>query len=138
VRRLEEVAARYGEAPALIGQSLGGTIAREAAKKRPDLVSEVVTIVSPIRFPVPTTLAPLAHCAAILWDRETLAEIARISEPPPVKLTAIVAPRDGLVDPRACIPDPALNVEVIFIEGRRTTMGSSPEVQRVVAAKLAR
>ncbi len=138
MRTLEKLAARHGESPALIGQSLGGTIAREAAKRRPDLVSEVLTIVSPIRLPVPTTLAPLAHCAAILWDRETQKTLAQISAPPPMKLTAIIAPHDGIVDPRACIPDPAPNVEVIFIDGQHTTMGSNPAVQRVVAAKLAR
>ena len=135
-RALEETASRYGEAPALIGQSLGGTIAREAAKRRPDLVSHVVTIVSPIRLPVPTTLAPLAQTLALVWDREVRGNIARLAEPPPVKLTAIIAPRDGLVDWRSCVPDPAPNVETVMVEGTHTTMGSNPAVQRIVAARL--
>jgi pimeloyl-ACP methyl ester carboxylesterase len=136
-RRLEEVAERYGVAPALIGQSLGGTIAREAAKRRPDLVSHVVTIVSPIRLPVPTTLAPLAQCAALVWDRSARTAMGQLADPPPMKLTAIVAQNDGLIDARSCIPDPAPNVEVIFVDGIHTAMGSNPIVQRIVAARLA-
>ena len=135
-RELEKIAAQCGAAPALLGQSLGGTIARETAKRRPDLVSHVVTIVSPIRLPVVTTLAPLAHVASALWDKETSAILHQISEPPPMRLTAIVAPRDGLVDYRCCLPDPAPNVEVILVEGTHTTMGSNPTVQRIVAERL--
>ncbi len=137
-RELEKIAAQCGTAPALLGQSLGGTIAREAAKQRPDLVSHVLTIVSPIRLPVPTTLAPLAQVAAVMWGKETRAMLHQISQPPPMRLTAIVAPRDGLVDYRACLPDPAPNVEVIFAEGTHTTMGSNPTVQRIVAERLSR
>lgn len=135
-RELEKISARYGFAPALVGQSLGGTIAREAAKRRPDLVSHVLTIVSPIRLPVPTTLAPLARIASLLWDRETRSLLHQISVPPPMRLTAIVAPRDGLVDYRSCLPDPAPNVEVILVDGTHTTMGANPTVQRIVADRL--
>jgi pimeloyl-ACP methyl ester carboxylesterase len=135
-RELEKIYARCGTAPALLGQSLGGTIAREAAKRRPDLVSQVLTIVSPIRLPVPTTLAPLAQFASIMWDGETRSLLHQISEPPPMRLTAIVAPRDGLVDYRSCLPGPAPNVEVILVEGTHTTMGSNPTVQRIVAERL--
>ena len=135
-RELEKIAEGCSTAPALLGQSLGGTIAREAAKRRPDLVSHVLTIVSPIRLPVQTTLAPLAHVASVLWDKETSAVLHQISVPPPMRLTAIVTPRDGLVDYRCCMPDPAPNVEVILVEGTHTTMGSNPTVQRIVAERL--
>ncbi len=135
-RELEKIAEGCSTAPALLGQSLGGTIAREAAKRRPDLISHVLTIVSPIRLPVQTTLAPLAHVASVLWDKETSAVLHQISVPPPMRLTAIVAPRDGLVDYRCCMPDPAPNVEVILVEGTHTTMGSNPTVQRIVAERL--
>jgi hypothetical protein len=135
-REMERLNAHYGKPLALIGQSLGGTIAREAAKRRPDLVEHVLTIVAPIRVPVITTLAPLADVMAHLWDRDARATIHQLSEPPPMRLTAIVAPRDGLVDYRSCLPDPAPNVEVIMIDGTHTTMGSNPTVQRIVAEKL--
>jgi pimeloyl-ACP methyl ester carboxylesterase len=136
-RRMEEIARKHGTAPALIGQSLGGTIAREFAKRRPDLVSHLVTIVAPIRAPVATPIAPLARFFALVWDEQARGSTAQLCEPPPVRLTAIVNPKDGLVDWRACTPDPAPNVEIVMVEGSHTTMGSNPEVQRIVAARLA-
>jgi pimeloyl-ACP methyl ester carboxylesterase len=136
-RKLSEIAEKHGAPGALIGQSLGGTIAREIAKRRPDLVSHVVTLVSPIRVPVPTPLAPLARFASLVWDEEARQVLSHISEPPDVPLTAIITPRDGLVDWRYCKPDPAPNVEVVVIDGAHSTMGSNPEAQRIVADRLA-
>jgi pimeloyl-ACP methyl ester carboxylesterase len=136
-RRLADVAERHGVAPALIGQSLGGTISRQVAKRRPDLVSHLVTLVSPIRTPVPTPIAPLAHCAAMVWEEDARHALDKLHEPPPVPLTAIVNPKDGLLDWRCCRPDPAPNVEIIEIAGSHTTMGSNPDVQRIVATRLA-
>ena len=136
-RRLCEIAERHGEAPALIGQSLGGTISREVAKRRPDLISHLITIVSPIRTPVPTPIAPLAQFAAWVWDDEAHAVLDRLAEAPQVPLTAILNPNDGLLDWRCCRPDPAPNVEVVIVPGAHTTMGSNPDVQRVVATRLA-
>jgi len=136
-RLIEESAAGQGRPIALVGVSLGGTIAREIAKRRPDCVGRVVTMVSPIKLPVASPLAPLAKFAALVWDGDVRQSIARIAEPPPVPLTAIINPKDGVVDWRACIPDPAPNVEIVTVEGHHMTMGSNPNVQRVVAARLA-
>jgi len=136
-RCLDEVAQIHGVAPALVGMSLGGTLGREFAKRRPDLVAHLVTIGSPIRAPVPTPLAPLARFFALVWDEEVRGGVARLCEPPPVPLTAIVNPLDGILDWRCCTPDPAPNVETLFIKGHHLTMGANPEVQRIVAARLA-
>ena len=46
-RRLEWMADTSGERVAIIGQSRGGIIARNLAKRRPDLVSGIVTLGSP-------------------------------------------------------------------------------------------
>ena len=137
-RLLEETADRHGEAVALVGISLGGVIAREMAKRYPGRVSRVVTLVSPIRLPVATPLAPLARFASLVWDDGARATFGQIAEPPPVPLTAIVNPKDGVVDWRACVPDPAPNVETVMVEGEHMTMGSNPQAQRIVAARLAR
>lgn len=137
-KRLADIADEHGEAPALIGQSLGGSISRHIASTRPDLVSHLITIVSPIRLPVATPLAPLARVASLVWDEIAHAAFDSIADAPPVKLTAIVSRRDGLVDWRSCVPDPAPNIELVYVDGAHTTMGSNPEVQRVVAERLAR
>ena len=136
-KKLAATAERYARPVALVGISLGGTIAREMAKRRPELVARVVTLVSPILLPVATPLAPLAQFAALVWDDEARDAFARIAEPPPVPLTAIVNPKDGVVDWRACVPDAAPNVETVMVEGAHMTMGSNPVAQRVVAARLA-
>lgn len=136
-RQLSEAAEKYGRPISLVGVSLGGTIAREIAKRRPDCVARVVTIASPIKLPVATPLAPLAKFASLVWDGDAREAIRRVAEPPPVPLTAIVNPTDGIVDWRACVPDPAPNIEVIAIAGTHMTMPSNPDVQRVVAARLA-
>src|SRR5262249_54795778 len=117
--------------------SLGGTLAREIAKRRPECVAHVVTIASPIKLPVATPLAPLARFASLVWDGDAREAIARVAEPPPVPLTAIVNPKDGIVDWLACVPEPAPNIEVVAIEGTHMTMASNPDVQRVVPARLA-
>src|SRR5215471_2535774 len=136
-RLIQDSAEKQGAPVALVGISLGGTIAREVAKRQPDCVSRIVTMVSPVKLPVATPLAPLAKFTALVWDGDARDAIARVSEPPPVPLTAIVNPKDGVVDWRACMPDPSPNVEVISIEGTHMTMGSNPNVQRIVAARLA-
>jgi hypothetical protein len=136
-RQLIETAEACGQRVSLVGISLGGTIAREIAKRRPDCVARVVTMVSPIRLPVATCLAPLAQIAALVWDDTSRDAMARIAEPPPVPLTAIVSPKDGVVDWRACVPDDAPNVEMVLVQAAHMTIASNPAAQRVVASRLA-
>lgn len=127
----------FGRPIALVGISLGGTLAREMAKLRPGHVARVVTLVSPIRLPVVTPLAPLAHAVSALWDADAHDQLARIAEPPPVPVTAIVSRNDGVVDWHACVPDAAPDVETLMVNGAHMTIGSNPEAQRIVAARLA-
>jgi hypothetical protein len=96
-----------------------------------------VALVSPVNLPVVTPLAPLVWLAAMLWDGDAEAALAQIGVAPPVLVTAIVSPVDGIVDRRACVPVPAPQVETVTIAGAHMTMGSNPEAQRVVAARLA-
>jgi len=136
-RLLVETADNYGAPIALVGISLGGTIAREIAKRRPGHVAHVVTLLSPIHLPVPTPLAPLARIASMVWADDSRERVREIAEPPPMPMTALVAPRDGIVDWRCCVPDAAPNVETVYVEGGHLTIGSNPQAQRIVAARLA-
>jgi pimeloyl-ACP methyl ester carboxylesterase len=121
----------------VVGISLGGTLAREAAKASADFIANLITVASPVNFPVATPLAPLVRAASLFWDADAKKRAASVAEPPPVPLTAIVSLSDGIVDWQACVPRPSTQADVIVLSGDHMTMGSNPEVLRVIAARLA-
>jgi len=136
--QIRALADETGQSVSLLGVSLGGTTARQAAKYCPDMIARVITLVSPIRVPVVTPLAPLAEAAALLWDAEEVRDLAAIAAPPPVPLTAIISREDGVIDWEASRPEPGEKVEVVEVGGAHMTICSNPEVQRIVADRLAR
>ncbi len=129
--------ARTASRVSLVGVSLGGTLAREVAKRCPDQVTRVITLCSPVNLPVATPLAPLAHLTSLFWDPQAHRALPSIAKPPPVPVTAIVTRRDGVVDWRACLPVEAGQLEIVMVEGAHMTMGSNPQAQRIIAARLA-
>jgi triacylglycerol lipase len=128
--RLESIAERRGGRVQIVGHSLGGMLARGLAVRRPDLISGVVTLGSPM-------LAPGAHHASLARSVDVLVRLSRagvpglMSEdcvagvcarqsfdesrqpiPPSVTFTAVYSRRDGIVDWRACVDPMAVSVEV--------------------------
>jgi triacylglycerol lipase len=128
--RLESIAERRGTRVQIVGHSLGGLQARGLAVRRPDLVSGVVTLGSPM-------LAPGAHHASLARSLDVLVRLSRVGVPglmsedcvagdcarqsfdesrrpipPTVAFTAIYSRRDGIVDWRACVDPMAVPVEV--------------------------
>jgi pimeloyl-ACP methyl ester carboxylesterase len=137
-RQVCDLAGETGRKVALVGVSLGGTTARQVAKCCPDRIARVITLVSPIRIPVVTPLAPLAQAAALLWDAEEVADLAAIAVAPPVPLTAIISRDDGIIDWEASRPEPSELVEVVEVAGSHMAICSNPQVQRIIADRLAR
>lgn len=103
---LERVAARIeqhgrGRPVVLVGWSLGGIIAREAAKFRPDLVDKVVTMGTPFSGDPHWTNAWRLYELVAGHKVDSPPIETRLAEKPPVPTLAIWSKRDGVIAP-AC------------------------------------
>ena len=149
--RLESIAIRRDTRVQIVGHSLGGMLARGVAVRRPDLVSNVVTLGSPM-------LAPGAHHSLLSTSVDMLVRLSRaglsglMSEdcvrgacarqsfdesqqpvPAGVGFTAVYSRRDGIVDWRACVDPLARAVEV---NACHLGMAVDPRVIDVVTTAL--
>jgi len=138
-RVAEQIAAlaqRHGEPLHLIGQSLGGVLARETARDRPDLVAQVITIGTPV------VGGPSYTRVAMAYPPSRLAEIRRrVAErdrtPIRVPITAVFSRRDGIVAWEACIDRVNPQVEHVEVGSSHLGMALDPTVWRLVADRLA-
>lgn len=128
--RLESIAQRRGSKVRIVGHSLGGMLARGVAARRPDLVSGLVTMGSPM-------LAPGAHHVSLSASVAMLVRLSRAGFPglmsedcvagacarqsfddgraplaDTIAFTSIYSRCDGIVDWRACIDPGAVPLEV--------------------------
>ncbi len=151
--RLESIVERRGRRVRIVGHSLGGMLARVIAVRRPDLVSGIVTMGSPV-------LAPAAHHPLLAGHLEFLLLLSRygvpqvmtqecvggdcaydsfsqlrLELPAEVGFTAIYSRRDGIVDWRACLDPAAHHVEV---PSSHIGMAFDPRTGDAVAAALLR
>ena len=122
----------------LVGWSLGGFIAREVARERPDLVEQVVTLGTPVVGGPRFTIFAGAYRRRG-YDLEAIqSEIERRNATPiRVPVTAIVARHDGIVSPEACV-DRSPGVDILEISTSHIGLLWSPAVYRAVARTLAR
>ncbi len=127
-----------GRPVSLVGWSLGGVVAREVARARPDLVRRVVT------YGTPVVGGPNHTVVAGAYSHEVRAEASRVtaelhaSRPITVPLTALYSRRDGIVSWRACLDRHSPDVEHVEVRSRHLGMGVDPDVWGVVASRLAR
>ncbi len=137
--RMDELAATSGEPLHLVGWSLGGYIAREAARERPDLVRSVVTLGSPVvGGPKYTTVAERYRRQGIDLDEIERIVDARYDRPLAVPVTAIFSRGDGVVAWEACIDRRSPGIEHVEVKTTHVGLGFCPEVYSVVAERLAR
>jgi alpha-beta hydrolase superfamily lysophospholipase len=136
--RLEALALERGRPVALVGWSLGGVVARELARLRPDLVARVVTLGAPVRGGVRhTAIGSLFRLRG--WN---LAELERLfaaasTVPIRVPVLAIWSRRDGIVDWRASIDDFTPGARNLEATSCHWGLGVDPEVWSAVADELA-
>ena len=119
----------------MIGWSLGGVLAREVARERSELVSQVIT------YGTPVVGGPLYTSVSGVYTAEERREIAqRVAErnrvPIEVPITAMYSKRDAIVAWRACIDDLNPDVTMIEITSTHIGMGLDPDVWQIVAERL--
>jgi triacylglycerol lipase len=150
---LERIAAQRGSRVQIVGHSLGGMIARGVAVRRPDLVSGIVTMGSPM-------LAPGAHHRLLTGGVTVLnrlsavgvpgvmsqdcvsgpcAEVSfhEVRQPLPagVAMTNVYSKRDGIVDWKACI-DP--EGDAVEVRASHIGLAVDPRVIKLVGDALMR
>jgi pimeloyl-ACP methyl ester carboxylesterase len=148
--RLESIAQRRGSRVRIVGHSLGGMLARGVAARRPDLVSGLVTMGSPMLAPgahhvsLSASVAMLVRlsragltgvmsedCVAGTCARQSF-EDGRAPLDDSVAFTAIYSKRDGIVDWRACIDPLATPLEV-----RASHLGMTVDPRAIAAVTQA-
>ena len=136
-RRLDALTERHGRKASLIGHSLGGAIARELAKKRPDAVRQLLTLASPIRLPTASPIEPLYRLLSRWHSQSSRGLYAALNEPAAVPTTAIYTRTDGIVAWQSCLEAEGPLRENIEIAGAHSTMARNPLAWHVIADRLA-
>jgi pimeloyl-ACP methyl ester carboxylesterase len=109
-RLVEQLSERTKRPVALVGQSLGGYIARELARDHPELVAQVVTFGTPMLRP-------------------------RSGRPLRCPVTVIASRADRIVPWRACV-DPSPDATNVEVRSTHLGMGIDPDVWLAVARRL--
>jgi pimeloyl-ACP methyl ester carboxylesterase len=149
--RLEELVQQQGQRAAIIGQSRGGHFAKVLARRRPDLVSGIVTLGSPQLDPLainPVVWAGVVavgalgtlgargafkrgclegDCCAEFWEDNAS------TLPRGVGYVSVYSRSDGVVNWRSCLDPGAEHVE---IRSSHCGMAVHPVAYRAIASAL--
>ncbi len=128
-----------GASVALIGWSLGGLIAREYAKARPDLVRNVITMGSPFSGDIArTTNVGRVYERVTGHAPENAPFAAGLSAKPPVPTVALWSRRDAVVAPKASRGYADEVDESVEMQCPHMGFSTCPDTIRTVAALLIR
>ncbi len=129
---------RPDEPITLIGWSLGGVIAREVARTRPDAVREVITLGTPVEGGPKYTIAAEKYAAKQGLDLDAfeshIHDVNRngIDQP----LTVIYSKTDGIVGWQAAIDRYNPQARHIHIPGSHVGLGTNPAVWLAIEKTL--
>ena len=137
-RQIEAITQAAGQKVSLVGWSLGGIMARDAARKNPQMVRQVISLGSPF------TADPRAAKAWRFFERVTAgktdsssARRARHAAPPPVPCTAIHSKTDGIVPWKNCLEQKAELTDNIEVCSSHWGLVVNPAVLCAIADRLA-
>jgi pimeloyl-ACP methyl ester carboxylesterase len=138
LKQLISLSRSTGQQLSIIGWSLGGYLAREAARDRPDLVRHVITLGTPVIGGPKYTAAARAY-RRHGFDVEALAAEVELRKQVRLRtpVTAIYSRADGIVAWEACIDRFAANVDHIEVTTSHLGFGFSADVYKVIAQQLA-
>ena len=138
ISRTESLYRRYQQPVALVGWSLGGVLAREVARERPELVRSVVTLGSPVVGGPKYTRAARFYESVLGEDLDAIERAIeeRNRTPIAVPLTAIYSQRDAVVKWEACIDHFNDHCEHIEVDASHLSLGFDPRVLRLVRRAL--
>jgi pimeloyl-ACP methyl ester carboxylesterase len=151
---IDKAHADTGRPVHLLGHSLGGLLARSAASRRPEHVSQVICLAAPFRdirvHPMILAAAGFVRGRIVNQRRDEkqvdrgcytgactcqFAESVRADLPVSISRAAIYTKTDGVVDWRSCIEeDEAVNYRV---DGTHSGLAFNPQAFRQIAKLLA-
>lgn len=139
LEHLNRLGDRFGRPVSLIGWSLGGIHARRTARRRPEVVRQVITLGSPFRLAraeqsrAHALFDRYAHRHVERWDLP----FERDLDPLPVPATAIYSRLDGIVAWGTCLDRPAPRTENIGVYASHLGLVHHPAVIWAIADRLA-
>jgi pimeloyl-ACP methyl ester carboxylesterase len=140
IARLDEIHDQTGQKVSLVGWSLGGTLARQLSRRRPDLVRQVISLGSPITGSPKSTNAWRAYefmTGQKVDDAHVHAQLRESHEVPPVPSTAIFSRQDGIVAWQNSREPEASETDNIEVKGSHCGLGVNPTVLWAIADRLA-
>ena len=125
-----------GRKVSLIGRSLGGLFARALATDFPDKVARVITLGTPVRFPIATPLSPIARVLERSFVDQFADNLSGLAANPAVPILAIASREDRIVPFESCLVDDGPLVENYEIHSAHSIMGSNPDAMRRISLFL--
>jgi pimeloyl-ACP methyl ester carboxylesterase len=139
LEKLESIVEKHGEPATLIGWSQGGVIAREVTKQRPELVSQLIVLGSPLAdAPEATTLFRIfRRTSAEEITNELMSMMREVASPlPNVRCICIYSNSDGIVSADIAQDLVSPNVENIRVSSSHLGMAVNPVVLFIIADRL--
>ena len=138
MRRLISLTRDNQQKVRIVSWNLGGYLAQETARERPDLVHQVITVGTPvIGGPKYTVVAHRFRRRGIDMNviEAQIESRNQISLTTPI--TAIYSHLDAVVAWEACIDRHTSDVEHIEVRASHVGLGFSPDVYKIIAQRLA-